>query len=441
MSPLKQSFLTLPHRRAWHLAWPMIISNVSLPLMGLADTAMLGHLDNSVYLGAVAVGSNIIILLYWMFSFIRMGTTSVTAQAVGADKPKLTVLHLTQSTALGGAIGVILIAVQAVSISTVVRLIAPDPALLSLALEYCHIRIYSAPAVLMTYAVMGWLIGLGNTKIPLVIAVGSNLLNIGLDYLFIVELQQGAAGAATATLIAEYFALAGALGFAARVIRRQQWPFSFSIDTQQFKQYLRLSSDIFIRTCTLLLVINFFNAQSAQFGHATLAANAVLFQCILFVSFFLDGYALAAETMTAQAIGAGNTRAFHQVSAVTSVSAFFIAILLSLLFWLFGQSIISLLTDLSSVREIAHEHLNWLIAMPIAAVGAYALDGVFIGSGQTRYMRNTMLLSALCIFFPVWWMSQNAQNHGLWLAFFLFNLARGLSLGYAYFRISKRQLW
>lgn len=441
MRSLKNAFLGLPHQRAWHLAWPMIVSNISVPLMGLADTAMLGHLDDSVYLGAVAVGSNIIILLYWMFSFIRMGTTSVTAQAVGANQPHLTTLHLNQSAGLGLFMGLLMIGAQTLSIPFILQLIAPDPQLLSLAKEYCFIRIYSAPAVLMTYAVMGWLIGLGNTKTPLLITVTANLVNIGLDYVFIVKMQKGAAGAATATLIAEYLAFTGALLFAILEIRRRQWPIAFRIHTHEMKQYLGLSSDLFIRTCTLLLVINFFNAQSAQFGNANLAANAVLFQCILFIAFFLDGYALAAETMTAQAIGGRNIRAFHQASAVTSFSAFIIASCLSLIFWVCGGLIIALLTDLSDVRAVAKTHIGWLIAMPIAAVGAYALDGIFIGAGHTQIMRNTMLFSTLCVFFPVWWLSQEAQNHGLWLAFLLFNLARGLSLGYAYIRMSQRQQW
>ncbi len=432
---------SLPHRQAWLLAWPMILSNISVPLMGLADTAMLGHLDNPIYLGAVAIGSNIIALLYWMFSFIRMGTTSVTAQAMGASQPQLATLHLVQSSFLGLIFGVLLIALQAISIPFAIWLIAPDDTLRALASDYCNIRIYSAPAVLATYAAIGWLVGLGKTKLPLIITVSSNLLNIGLDYLFIVHWQWDVKGAAYATLIAEYTGCIMSLLFASYLCTSRNWPVPRSLDFRLLKKSLHLSADLFFRTLAILLVINFFNAQSAHYGNAVLAANAILFQGMLFAAFFLDGYALAGETLTANAIGSKDLQRFHRASAVTCISALAIAAILTLFFWGFGEHLITLLTDIPEVTDTAIRHLPWLILIPLASVSAYAFDGIFIGAGHTRTMRNTMIISVLFIFFPAWWIFQFWGNHGLWFAFVLFNISRGITLTYAYFRISKRQLW
>ncbi len=434
-------FKSLPHKKAWLLAWPMILSNISVPLMGLADTAMLGHLDNAIYLGAVAIGSNIVALLYWMFSFLRMGTTSVTAQAMGAKQPQLATLHLLQSCFLGLSFGILLVAVQAIAIPFAIWLIAPDETLRSLASDYCNIRIYSAPAVLVTYASIGWLVGLGKTKLPLIIIASSNLLNIALDYLFIVHWQWDVEGAAYATLIAEYAGCFSGLLFAAYLCISSNWSIPHSLDLRLLKESLNLSADLFFRTLAILLVINFFNAQSAHFGNAVLAANAILFQGMLFAAFFLDGYALAGETLTANAIGSRDIHRFHRASAVTGISALVIAAFLTLGFFALGENLIRLLTDIPEVTNTAIQYLPWLVFIPLASVFAYAFDGVFIGAGHTRTMRNTMLFSVLCIFFPTWWAFQFWGNHGLWLAFILFNISRGITLGYAYYRISKRQLW
>lgn len=419
----------------------MIVSNISVPLMGLADTAMLGHLDNPIYLGAVAIGSNIIALLYWMFGFLRMGTTSVTAQAIGANKPALATLHLSQNIFMGLLFGLGLAALQSIAIPAVLWLIAPEENLHILANEYCAIRIYSAPAVFVTFVAIGWMLGLGNTKLALVISVVSNLLNIGLDYLFIVSWQMDVRGAAIATLIAEYSACIGALISVAYLLQQRGWKFARHFELSRLKSNLVQNADLFLRTLALLLVINFFNAQSAHFGNATLAANAILFQCILFVAFFLDGYALAGETLTAQAIGGRDISRFHKASAVTSLYALFIAMLLSLAFYCGGDRLVDLLTNIENVANNAKHHLVWLVAMPVVSVWAFALDGIFIGAGHTRCMRNAMMLSVCCVFFPIWWMTRSWGNHGLWLAFSAFNLSRGIGLGYAYYRNSKYQLW
>ncbi len=431
----------LPHRQAWTLAWPMIVSNISVPLMSLADTAMLGHLDDAKYLGAAALGSNIIALLYWMCAFLRMGTTSVTAQASGAENSGLIMRHLSQNMLLALALGTLLLLIQNLIIPAALWLMAPQEALLALATTYCDIRIYSAPAVLVTFVASGWLLGLGKPKIPLIITVSANLLNIALDYVFIVVLQWDVRGAALATLIAEYFACICALTAIALFIRQQHWTLERRFNWASLKSSLNVSADLFLRTLILLFAFNFFNAQSARLGTDVLAANAILFQFTLFVSFFLDGYALAGETLTARAIGARDLRSFHRASTVTSVYALGISVALALGFAIFGSGAIQLLTNITSVAEIAITHIGWLVLIPLVSVACYALDGIFIGAGQTRTMRNMMLLSVFFAYLPAWWLFRPWGNHGLWLAFVIFNLARGLTLAFAYSQISKNRRW
>ncbi|WP_158658163.1 MATE family efflux transporter [Agarilytica rhodophyticola] len=417
------------------------MSNMSVPLMGLADTAMLGHLEDPLFLGAVAIGSNVIALFYWMFAFLRMGTTSITAQAIGAKAPEKAILCLTQNTSLALLIGCGLIVLQSLLVPFTLWVIASDQDLIDTAIQYCSIRIYSAPAVLISYVAMGWLIGLKNTKVPLVITISANIINVVLDYIFIIHLGLDAKGAALATLIAECASCVFALLYIWHFLNSKQWQPSRWITWKGLSENLKLGLDLMIRTLSLLFVINFFNSQSAHFGNDVLAANAILFQCVLFVAFFLDGYALAAETLTAQAIGAKNIHAFHQASIVSTLTAFLISILLSLFFILLGSNIIDLLTDIQSVADSAKKHVAWLFIVPLSNIWAYAFDGIFVGAGQTRIMRNAMLFSVLFGFLLVWWFFQFMGNHGLWLAFTIFNLSRGASLALAYISLTQKNYW
>lgn len=444
MNWLKQQqiyFLALPHRRAWSLAWPMILSNMSVPLMGLADTAMLGHLESAAPLAAVALGSSVVALLYWMFAFLRMGTTSQTGNANGANNiTKLTQL-LFQNGCFALGLGVAMILLQFWLVSGVLSIMSPDANLVSTAREYCGIRLFSAPAVFATYVITGWLIGLENTKATLVITVTSNLLNIFLDYLFIVHWNFEAKGAAAATLIAEITAFGIALFWARKILRTNGWQLRFEFDIHNVMHTLKLNRDLFIRTTTLLIVLNFFNAQGAYFGTHILAANAILFQFTLFASFFLDGYALAAETLTAKALGKKLVNEFYQASAVTGITAALIAIALSLLFWLLGPYVLPLLSDIPKVLNTALVYLPWLVFMPVVSVACYALDGIYIGAGKAKEMRNAMLFSAIFGFFLCWWLFKDFGNHGLWFALITFNAVRGITLGIDYSYRSLKQHW
>lgn len=434
----------LPHGQALRLAWPMILANISTPVMGLVDTAMLGHLDDARFMGAVAIGANVLAFMFWMFAFLRMGTTSLTGRAFGASDTAEVVGQLARNTAIGLALGGLIIAFQFVTVPLAMKLMAPEAELRALASSYCHIRIHSAPAVLITYVILGWFIGLHNTRVPLLITVSANLINIGLDYFFIVVLNWESDGAAIASLAAEYIALAIGIVCVANHLRKTQWPLlnvTGYFQNVQWAALFSFNSDLFVRTTILLFVFSFFTAQSAGLGPHVLAANAVIMQLVLFASLALDGYAHAAETMVARATGANNVTGFYRACAATTIAAVGIALLLSGVFWLLNEIIISLMSDLVAVRETLRAYSIWLYLLPLVSVWCYLLDGVFIGAGKTRILRNYMLIAVLFIFMPLWWFLRPLNNHGLWAAFTFFNFSRGLSLAFAYYRLSISNDW
>lgn len=442
MTPAK-----LPHRQAFSLAWPMIISNISAPLMGMADTAMLGHLDSSLYLGAVAVGANILAFLLWIFAFLRMGTTSVVGRAKGAGDYSRLLVHLGQSLALAVAAGILLLCLQWLLVPLAISLMDPPPQIANLAASYCHIRLFAAPATLTTFVVMGMLIGIHNTRLPLVITLASNALNIALDYMFIVVFDWNSTGAAYATLIAEWSAclLAVAMGYRALVAElggQFHWPsWHQLVDKGGWQQLVRLNGDLFVRTALLLLVFNFFTAQSAQFGAAELAANAVLIQLVLFQSFGLDGYAHAVEAMGAQALGSRNQHRFLQACKANFSAALVLACVIAAVFWFSRPLLIPLFTSLPEVADAVETYFPWVAVFPLISVWTYILDGIFIGAGKTRLMLITMVFAAIGCFLPVWWLTADAKNNGLWFSFLFLNAVRGASLGWAFYTLTTRHKW
>ena len=438
------TFAVLPHRRAYALAWPMILANISTPLMGLVDTAMLGHLSSAVFIGAVAVGSHVVAFMLWMFGFLRMGTTSLTGRAFGAGNHSAIVSQLLQNALLAGLIGLAMILLQFVTVPLAMNLMAPDPETRELAARYCHIRIYSAPAVLITYVILGWFIGLGQTRIPLLVTVAANLFNIVLDYCFIVVLSWASDGAAIATLIAENCALVLALAAVLKQLRKTKWKtrgFRDYFSGIDWRKLLSINSDLFIRTIILLFVINFVVAQSAQFGEIVLAANTIIMQLVFFSALTLDGYAHAAESMVAKALGAKDLREFYASCGATAGASALIALVLALAFWLRSDAMILLMTDLREVVDTTKNFSEWLVILPLVSVGCYWLDGIFIGASQTRIMRNTMLIGVVCVFMPLWWILQSYHNQGLWMAFTIFNSFRGISLAIAYIQLSLLKAW
>jgi MATE family multidrug resistance protein len=430
-------------RKIWDIALPAIISNISIPLLGLVDTAILGHLENTRYLGAVAVGAAVLSFLYWGFSFLRMGTTGLVARAVGARNPQREQEVLLQSIILAVALALLVIISHRLWLTLGLGWMAAGPELTPLAQSYAQIRIYSAPAVLVTYAVVGWFIGRQNTRWPMLIVVTANVVNVLLDLLFVVVLDWKSDGAAYATVCAEYCGLAVAI---AVMLRQQKLAPSAAMRKrlrrwQNYKELLNSNRYLFVRTSCLLFSFAFFTSRSASFGEDQLAANTIILNLLLFAAYALDGFAYAAEALSGSAAGAGRLDHFYQVVRACTAWTVLGAALLSAGFGIFGTELFSLFTTHQEVIELLTRYQPWLIALPLVAAASYLLDGVFIGTALTRYMMWTMLFSLLLVYLPAWYLLQPWGNHGLWAAFLLFNGARGISLGICYWRVSQRRGW
>ena len=427
--------------RTWQLAWPMILSNISVPLLGIVDTAILGHLENSLYLGAVALGSSVMAFLYWGFGFLRMGTTGLVAQALGKQQSASALLL--QSMLLGLLISVFILLIHQPAFDIALSLMAASDQLSELASSYCGIRIYSAPAVLISYTLIGWFIGQQNTRLPLLIVVSTNLINIVLDCVFIIGLDMKSDGAALATLLAEYSGLLIALFLLYKNYRQQFSPKILAQlrDRQAYLQMLSVNKHLFVRTVCLLFCFAFFTAQGAQQGDNILAANAILMQLLMLTAFGLDGFAHAVEALSGEAIGKKDLITFYQAVKAAAVCSLLSAIFFTLFFVGFKPLLLILFTDIDAVRETVNTYYIWLVFMPLITVGSYLLDGVFVGTTKSLGMQNSMLFCCFLVYLPSWYLLQGQGNHGLWIAFSLFSLARGMTMAYLFWQYSKRDIW
>ncbi|GHD34592.1 MATE family efflux transporter [Parahalioglobus pacificus] len=422
-------------RKIWGIAWPAILSNLSIPLLGLVDGAILGNLGDARYLGAVALGAALLSFLYWGFSFLRMGTTGLVARAVGAEDQEEAFLVLARSMALALGLALLVALAHPLWLGAGFALMQPSQELLPLANSYASLRIISAPAVLLTYAIVGWFIGHQNTRWPMAIMITTNLINIGLDFLFIIGLGWGSDGAAIATVVAEYMGLALALTLVARDVAPDKWRAALPqlMNISGYGRLLQSNRDLFLRTVCLLASFAFFTSMGEKLGPEVLAANALLLQLLMLAAYGLDGFAFAAEGLCGTALGARQLDGFYAAVRRCAFWTYLTAIGLSISFALLHPVLFPWLTNLPEISTQLYRHVPWLIALPILAAPSYLLDGVFIGSAQTRPMMWTMLASAALVYLPLWYFTQALGNHGLWLSFSLFNAARGVSL-WAYYR-------
>lgn len=408
----------------------MILSNISTPLLGLVDTAVLGHLESEHFLAAVALGGLIFSFIFWGFGFIRMGTTGLTAHAFGDENTREVNAVLMRALTLALLISTVLLLFKH-SLSWIsFNLLQSEATVKQLAIQYFEIRVLSAPATLCLYALMGWFLGQQNVKVPFLVVLMTNLINIGLDLLFVYYLNMQLQGVALATVIAEYCGLCVALIAALRrgVKDKGVWYWRDLINVKQFKAMMLINSHIFIRTWCLIFTFAFFTAQAAKMGSLVLAVNTVLLNFQTFMAYALDGFAHAAEALVGKALGAKDKRLLKQTIFTAGLWSFAIAILFAVIYFYMGKPIINMLTSLAEVRTMAYLYLPWLIVMPVVSFVCYLLDGVFVGAMLTAQMRNTMLFSLFAVFLPVWYYSQHLGNMGLWLAMTLFMLARSLSM-------------
>ena len=420
------------HRTIWALAAPIILSNLTIPLLGAVDTAVMGHLPHPEFLGAVGLGGMIFSFIFWGFGFLRMGTTGLVAQAYGADEGREIRRILAQSVLLALALAAAVLILQRPVWWLAERLIDTTPQITALTETYFNIRIWAAPASLLNYTALGWLIGMQDTRSALLLMVVVNGVNIVLDVVLVVGLGMTIDGVALASVCAEW---SGVLAAAAIVVRRLpqgQWRWSEVADWASLRRLLDLNRDIMLRTLCLIFAFAFFTRQSAALGPLILAANTVLLNFLTVMAYGLDGFANAAEALIGRFQAAGRHRqpnpSLRRAFLLTGVWSGLCAALAALVFLLAGTSLIALLTDLPEVRETARRYLPWLVAAPVLSVWCYWLDGVFIGATYGQRMRNSMLLSLFGVFLPVWWFSQILGNHGLWLALMSFMVARGLTL-------------
>lgn len=431
------------HRDIWQLAWPMMLSNLSIPLLGAVDTAILGHLPSPLYLGAVTVGASLLSLLFWSFGFLRMGTTSVAARAEGAGDRMGLHRVLVQSLALALAFALMLMLIGPWLLPVALKWMGPSPDVQALALDYARIRLWGAPASLMNFALVGWFIGRQDTRRPLAILFTTNGLNIVLDAVLILGLGLNSEGAAWASVLAEYGGLSVGLWLTARQLNGlERRPLIEELNRwRAYGRLMRVNRHLFVRTLCLLSVFVFFAAQGARMGDQVLAANAILLQFLLLTSYALDGFAHAAEALTGRAIGAGRVGDFHLATRRSSVWALGCSLLISAVFILGAPWWPGVFTSLPGVLEIVRAHYVWICLLPVIGVWGYQLDGIFLGSGQTAAMQYTVLIAAGGCFLPLWWWLQPLGNQGLWLAFVAFNGTRGLLLGAVYYHLSRKGRW
>lgn len=416
------------------IAWPIILANATVPLLGLADTAVIGHVGNTADLGAIALGALLFSFVYWTFGFLRMGTTGFVAQAAGAgDEPEVRAALL-RALVLGVTLGVALLVLQVPIAWLAFRLLGGTADVEAAARGYFAWRIWGAPATLGTFALMGLFVGIGRSRELLLVQLCLNGLNVALDVLLAGMLGWGVRGIAVGTAVSEWCALVAALGLAVRLLHARRsdgealWPVARLRDVGRLAGTLRANADIMLRTLFLLFGFAWFLDQSARFGETLLAANHLLLQLIGFAAFFLDGFAFAGESLVGRAVGAGRRDLFDAVVRRSTELAGFTALLLAVACLVLGGTILSALTDLEPVRAAAACYLPLAAAYVLVSFAAFQLDGIFIGATRTRDMRNASLL-ALLVFLLAWWLlGERFGNGGLWAAFVLYVIARAVTL-------------
>lgn len=433
---------TARHKQLFVLAIPMILSNITVPLLGMVDTAVIGHLDHAYYLGGSTVGAMIITCITWLCGFLRMTTTGLAAQAFGQKDAHQNLLVLIRGLMVAFLIGGFFILLQSPYIHGALYLSGGSEQVQFYAKQYSEIRVWGLPAALANLVLLGWLLGNHKAKAVMWILIFTNLVNLTLDIIFVLWLDWQVKGVAYATLIAEYSSVL----------------LSFSVITYQFKgviktsiaeirikifnkialtSYFKLNRDILIRTLCLQSCFVFITFQGARLGDNVVAANAILMNFLLFISFGLDGIANAAEVMVGKAKGEKNFKQFKEVFKVSLFWTVMFALAYTLFFVVTGPFVVRLISDIEAVVHYADQYLPWIMILPLVACWSYLFDGIYIGLTQAKAMRNSMVLSTFGCFFPVWWILQNYENNGLWLAFSIFMIARGVTLAWHF----KQKIW
>ncbi len=418
-------------QRLFALAIPMILSNLSVPLVALVDSAVVGRLPHAYQLGAVAVGGSIYTMLVWTCGFLRMGSTGFAAQAAGRNDQQALRYILLQSLLLVLVLTVLCLAIALPLLPHVLAWMDTSGDLQALAQQYVLIRLYGLPAALMMHVLAGWLLGLQNARAALWMLLLANSVNIVLDIYFVFGLGWGVAGAARASVIAEWSGAVLGLALAWRYVDKGPllnfW--QHVLGWSNWRPLLAVNRDILLRSLALQAVFFTVTFQGARLGDNTVAANALLLNGLLLCSYALDGLAHALEALTGHALGQQDRRALQRALCLVSIYSLLASSIFALLFWLFGDLFVALQTSIQSVQDTAADYLIYLALLPLITVWSYVMDGLFIGATRAREMRNSMLLAVL-VCAPIAWLLQGLGNHGLWIAFLLFMALRAAFLGF-----------
>jgi MATE family multidrug resistance protein len=417
------------HRSVLAVAVPIMLSNVSEPLIGVVNTAVIGQLEDPYYIGAIAVGALIFSFIFWGFGFLRLSTGGLSAQALGAgDMPEL-VAVLIRALMIGVAAGLALILLAPVIREAGFGLVGGSAEIRQHGETYFNYRIWSAPAALANYCVMGWFIGQSRAKLAFAVQLFLNLTNMALSALFVLHLGMTSDGVGLAALIAEWSAVALALVLAFIILRDLGAHLSWRrvLDPERVRRTLLMNGDVMIRTLCLVFAFTWFTARGARAGDVIVAANAVLINLFEVAAYLIDGFAYASEALVGQSVGARNRQRFRDAIRLTSIWAMVLGVICSLVIWFAGPSIIALMTVNEEVRATARKYLPLAAMSPVLGVICFQFDGIFTGAMATRDMRNMMILS-LGIFMLAWWLLEAPfGNHGLWAALSIFFVARAVT--------------
>lgn len=420
-SPINRSIL--------RIALPSIVSNITVPLLGLVDTAISGHLGNAAYIGAIAVGGVIFNIVYWLFVFLRLGTSGLTAQALGAGHQNEITYSLFRSLSLAIVIAILLIILQWPILMLTNRLMNVSPHLADLTATYFYICIWGAPAVLMLYALNGWFVGMQNSRIPMAIAIVQNVMNIPLSLLFVFGAGLKVEGIALGTVVAQYVGLFTALWLLCRNYRQYlvgpKW--REILRKKDLMQFLHVNRDIMLRMVCMLMVVTWFTAAGARMGDTILAANAILFQLFYLFSYFFDGFANAAEAICGRSYGAGDAALFRlTVKRVTLIGLLLVAVF-SIAYVVLKMPLLRLLTSEPTVVAAASRYFVWVALVPVCGIMAFVLDGVFVGATATGRLLMSMASGTAAFFISYFILFPVLGNDGLWISFLLYLLFRSLT--------------
>ncbi|MDV7145694.1 MATE family efflux transporter [Tropicimonas sp. TH_r6] len=424
---------TITHRRILSIALPIVLSNATVPILGIVDTGVVGQMGQAAPIGAVGIGAIILTSIYWVFGFLRMGTTGMVGQARGAgDRPEVAVL-LVRALMLAVLAGGAMILCQGLLFAGAFRISPASAEVEALARQYMSIRIWSAPAAIALYGLTGWLIALERTRAVLVLQVTMNGVNIALDLIFVLGFDWGVQGVGLATFLAEWSGVVLGLWLCREAFSGGYWRDRARVfDRARLAHMAVVNTDILIRSLLLQAIFVSFLFFGADLGDVTLAANQVLLQFLQVTAFAMDGFAFAAEALVAQAMGQRSRAALRRSAILSGQWGLVSGLVLALAFALAGSAIIDIMTTAADVRAEARIYLPWMVAAPLLGAAPWMLDGIFIGATRTRDMRNMMLLSALCYALALWALMPLFGNHGLWAALILSFLARGATLGWRY---------